>query len=127
MRPRSAPTGDPVMGSANVKVITDTSFEEAVRRSEVPVLIDFHAVWCGPCKQMAPMIEAAADQYAGRLLVGKVDVDSEPITTMQLRVTAMPTLVLFIHGKEAWRQVGSLPKAKLEAVLAIHLAPAAVG
>ena len=112
------------MGSDNVRVFTDASIEQDIRGSEVPVLVDFHAVWCGPCKQIAPMIDALADQYAGRLKVGKIDVDAEPITTMQLQVTAMPTLMLFAGGKVVWKQVGVPSKAELEAALRAYVPPA---
>ena len=109
------------MGSDNVKVITDTSFDKDVMKSETPVLIDFWAVWCGPCKQIAPMIDAVADQYAGKLTVGKVDIDREPITAQQLRITSIPTLFLFKGGKVVWQQVGVVKREKLEAELAKHL------
>ena len=109
------------MGSDNVKTITDKSFSDEVLKSETPVLVDFWAVWCGPCKQIAPMIDAVADQYAGRLKVGKVDVDHEQITAQQLRVTSIPTLLLFKGGKVVWQQVGAVPRSKLDAELAKHV------
>ena len=109
------------MGSDNIKVITDTSFKKDVMESELPVLIDFWAVWCGPCKQIAPMVEAVADHYAGKLVVGKVDVDREPITAQQLRVTSIPTLFLFKGGKVVWNFVGAAPRAKIDAELQKHL------
>lgn len=110
------------MSSDKVKVITDQSFEADVLKSDLPVLLDFWAVWCGPCKQIAPMVDAIADQYAGRLVVGKVDVDREPIVAQHLRVTSIPTLFLFKGGKVVWQQVGAVPRTKLDAALAQHLA-----
>ncbi|HVV82646.1 MAG TPA: thioredoxin [Kofleriaceae bacterium] len=110
------------MASDHVNVFTDTSFPAEVLKSEAPVLVDFWAVWCGPCKQIAPMIDAIADQYAGKLKVGKVDVDREPIVAQQLRVTSIPTLVLFKGGKVVWQHVGTVTRPKLEAALAQHLA-----
>src|SRR5262245_30155422 len=101
------------MASDHVTHFTDTSFPKQVLESETPVLVDFWAVWCGPCKQIAPMIDAVADQYAGRLKVGKVDVDREPIVAQQLRVTSIPTLFLFKGGKVVWQHVGAVPRAKL--------------
>ena len=105
------------MGSDNIKVITDTSFDQDVMKSETPVLIDFWATWCGPCRTIAPMIDAIADQYAGKLTVGKVDIDREPISAQQLGITSIPTLLLFRGGKVVWKYVGVPTRGKLDAEL----------
>ncbi len=109
------------MASNHIKVLTDQSFDAEVIKSDLPTLVDFWAVWCGPCKQIAPMIDAMADEYAGRLKVGKVDVDHQQITAQQLRITSIPTLLLFKGGKVVWQHVGAVPRAKLEAAIAPHL------
>jgi len=109
------------MASSHVQTFTDQSFDADVLKSSLPTLVDFWAVWCGPCKQIAPMIDAVAEQYAGKLKVGKVDVDHQQITAQQLRITSIPTLLLFKGGKVVWQHVGALQRPKLEAALAPHL------
>lgn len=109
------------MASSHVQTFTDKSFDADVLKSDVPTLVDFWAVWCGPCKAIAPMIDAVAEQYAGKLKVGKVDVDHEQITAQQLRITSIPTLLLFKGGKVVWSQVGAVARNKLDAALAQHL------
>jgi thioredoxin 1 len=109
------------MASAHIKEITDTNFEAEVLKSEVPTLVDFWAVWCGPCKQIAPMLDALADQYAGKLKIGKLDVDHHQIVAQQLRVTSIPALFLFKGGKVVWTTVGAVPRTKLETELQKHL------
>ena len=86
------------MASANVVEITDQNFQREVLESELPVLIDFWAVWCGPCKQIAPIIDAMADSHAGKLKVGKVDVDRHQVIAQQLRITSIPALFRFKGG-----------------------------
>jgi thioredoxin 1 len=109
------------MGSQNVKELTDSNFEAEVLKSDLPTLVDFWAVWCGPCKQIAPVVEALADQYAGKLKVGKLDVDHHQIYAQQLRVTSIPALFLFKGGKVVWNTVGAVPRSKLEAELQKHI------
>jgi thioredoxin 1 len=101
------------MGAA--KEVTDADFEAQVLQSKEPVLVDFHAVWCGPCKAMAPALEQVATEMAGKLKVVKVDVDQNPGITQTYKIQAMPTLIMFNGGKEVNRNVGALvQKVKLE-------------
>lgn len=96
--------------------VTDQTFEAEVVKSTEPVLVDFHATWCGPCKAMAPAIEAVAKEMKGKLKVAKIDVDENPTVTQNMRIQAMPTLIMFKDGKVAAQHVGALvQKSKLEA------------
>jgi thioredoxin 1 len=101
------------MGAATT--VSDATFEAEVLNSKEPVLVDFFAEWCGPCKAMAPALEQVASELAGKLKVVKVDVDQNPEITQTYRIQAMPTLILFNAGKEVNRNVGALvQKTKLE-------------
>src|SRR6201990_2363966 len=103
------------MASANIKELTDANFEAEVLKSDVPTLIDFWAVWCGPCKQVAPVVDALANDYVGKLKVGKVDVDHNQIVAQQYGVKSIPTLLIFKGGKVVGQIVGAAPRSKLEA------------
>jgi len=109
------------MASANVTEITDDNFELEVLKSELPTLVDFWATWCGPCRQIAPMVDALADEYKGRLKVGKMDVDRHQIAPQQYGVRSIPTLLIFRGGKVVGQVIGTLPRAKLEAEIQKHL------
>lgn len=101
--------------------VTDKTFEEMVLNAELPTVVDFWAVWCGPCKMIAPVLEQIADEYAGQLQVAKLDVDSNNATTFQYGVMSIPTLILFKEGEVVERVVGNMPKEKLLAKLTPHL------
>ena len=95
--------------------VTDASFEQEVLKSSEPVLVDFHAVWCGPCKAMAPALEQVAAEMKGKVKVVKVDVDENPKVTVTYGIRAMPTLLLFKGGKVAAQHTGAIvQKKKLE-------------
>jgi len=109
------------MASANIKELTDANFETEVLKSEVPPLVDFWAVWCGPCKQIAPMVDALADDYKGRVKVAKLDVDHNQVMAQQYGVRSIPTLLIFKGGKVVGQMVGAMPRSKLETELKKHL------
>ena len=95
--------------------VTDSSFDQEVLKSTEPVLVDFHAVWCGPCKAMAPALEQVASEMKGKIKVVKVDVDENPKVTSTYGIRAMPTLLIFKGGKVAAQQTGAIvQKKKLE-------------
>jgi thioredoxin 1 len=101
--------------------VTDETFEDIVLGAEIPTVVDFWAVWCGPCKMIAPVLEDIADDYSGRLQVVKLDVDNNNASAMKYGVMSIPTLILFKDGKAAERIVGFLPKEKLLKKLEPHL------
>lgn len=109
------------MASANIKELTDINFETEVLKSDTPTLVDFWAVWCGPCKQIAPMVDALADEYKGRVNVGKMDIDHHQIVPQQYGIRSIPTLLIFKGGKVVGQFVGAASRAKLEAELQKHL------
>jgi len=96
---------------SNVKQVSDGTFEAEVLKSDTPVLIDFFAEWCGPCKMMAPVLDDVAREYQGKLKVVKVDVDESGEIAARFGVTAMPTFVLVKNGQETYRRIGAAPKA----------------
>jgi thioredoxin 1 len=98
--------------SATVK-ISDASFEADVLKSAQPVLVDFWAEWCGPCRAIAPALEEIAKDLQGKVTVAKINIDENPATPMKYRVQGIPTLMLFKNGQVAATKVGSLPKGKL--------------
>jgi thioredoxin 1 len=102
------------MASEKVLVFGDTNFEAEVLKSNVPVLVDFWASWCAPCKAVSPLLDAIAEEYDGKIRVGKVNVDDNPATPSKYGVRGIPTIILFKDGKEMDRVVGAVPKAQLE-------------
>ena len=99
-------------------IATDADFQRFLEGAVVPVLVDFYADWCGPCKAMAPMLEAYARLHAGNVLVLKLDTDANQMTARRYSIGSIPTLIVFRHGKEWKRQVGVASRAALDALLA---------
>jgi thioredoxin 1 len=97
--------------------VTSDSFEQSVLKSDIPVLVDFWAEWCGPCKAIGPSIEQLATEYAGKAKVFKLDVDSEGDIAQQYGVMSIPALLVFKGGKEVDRMVGAAPKAQIAALI----------
>jgi len=110
------------MASQNTLTFTDANFDTDVIGANVPVLVDFWAQWCGPCRTMAPTVDAVADAYTGRLKVGKVDVDSNGGTAMRYQIRSIPTLLLFKNGQVVEQRVGALGKSEVDKMLTPHLA-----
>ncbi len=104
-----------------VKAITQSEWQTEVIESSVPVLVDFWAVWCGPCRLIAPIVEELAQQYAGKLKVFKVDVDQEQSLAIQYGIMSIPTLLLIKDGRVVEQIVGALPKGAIEQKIARHL------
>jgi thioredoxin 1 len=104
-----------------IKTVSDTTFEADVLGSSVPVLVDYWAEWCGPCKMIAPMLEDSARSYAGQLQVAKVNVDENPRAPSRYNVRSIPTLMLFKNGQPVATKVGALSKAQLTAFVEDHL------
>ena len=101
------------MGQKTIEMTTK-GFETDVLESDVPVLVDFTAAWCAPCRAIAPSVDAVAEAYAGRVKVGKLDVDAHPIIAERYGVRSMPTLLLFKGGQVVGQIVGAVPKRKIE-------------
>jgi thioredoxin 1 len=93
--------------------VSDTSFEADVLKSGKPVLVDFWAEWCGPCRQIAPALEDIANELNGKLVVAKLNIDENPVTPTKFGVRGIPTLILFKGGQVAAMKVGALPKGRL--------------
>jgi len=107
--------------STALPYVTQDDFARQVLQSDLPVLVDFTAVWCGPCKMLAPIVETLAEEWRGKVRVFKLDVDHNPDIAMQYQVMGVPTLMLFREGAPVHRMTGYKPKAKVLREFAPHL------
>lgn len=109
------------MAGENVLNVTSDNFETEVAQSEQPVLVDFWAAWCGPCRMVGPVIEELADQYAGRVKVGKLNVDDQAELASKFRVMSIPTIMLFKKGEVVEKVVGARPKEEFEKMISKYI------
>jgi len=107
------------MAGKNVHSFTDENFEAEVIKSDRPVLVDFTATWCGPCKQLAPIVEKIADDFEGKVKVGKLDIDNAPQTTRKYGVRSVPTVLVFQGGEKKGQHVGLTTREKLLQLLGV--------
>lgn len=109
------------MASEKVQKFTDSDFDQSVLKASTPVLVDFWADWCGPCRMLAPTVDALATEFDGRLVVGKLDVDENPMTPGRYGVQGIPTLILFKAGEVVDKVVGLADKGRLKQMLDRHV------
>ncbi|MBI4510589.1 MAG: thioredoxin [Deltaproteobacteria bacterium] len=102
------------MANQDITELSDQNFEQEILKSELPALVDFWAVWCGPCRAIAPTVEALAKEYQGRLKVGKMNVDEHQQVPQQYQIRSIPTLLVFKGGNVVAQVVGAVPRAKIE-------------
>lgn len=107
--------------SANILHVSDAEFEEKVLKAGEPVLVDFWAEWCGPCKMIAPILDEISGDYAGKLTIAKLNIDENPATPQRYGVRGIPTLILFKDGEPAATKVGALAKSQLAAFIDANL------
>ncbi len=116
-QPKCGSCGRPILLDRPLP-ITDDSFDRVISDTDVPVVVDFYADWCGPCKMMAPIFDEFAREKQGQLLVAKLDTDRNQATSQRFNVRGIPTLIVFSKGKEVGRQVGAVPRAALDQLVA---------
>jgi thioredoxin 1 len=109
-----------MMASDDIQTLTDGNFDDTVIKGQMPVLVDFWAEWCGPCKALAPTVDALAKEFTGRVVVGKLNVDDNPATAGRFGIRGIPTLLLFKGGEVVETMVGMAPKDQLKAMLEKH-------
>ena len=106
---------------SNVSDVTDATFEAEVLKSTIPVLVDFWAPWCGPCRAVAPVVDEIADAYKGRLKVLKLNTDENPKTAQSYRISGIPSLMVFKNGQPVEQVVGAVPKSTLSSAVDKHV------
>ena len=115
-RPKCGKCAKPILLDRPLK-LDDETFARTIAESQIPVFVDFYADWCGPCKMMAPSVDALAAKYTGKAIIAKLDTDHAPATSQQFGIRGIPTSIVFTNGKEATRASGALPLPQLEAML----------
>ena len=105
------------MANENILTVTDDNFEESVLKSDVPVLVDFWASWCGPCRMVAPLLEEIAVEMDGKVKIGKLNVDEHQAIASKFQVSSIPTFILFKNGEASDRMLGAMPKGAFEQFL----------
>ena len=115
------PTVETSSKTDNVQTFTDGNFDDCVLKSTAPVLVDFWAVWCGPCKRLGPTVDALATEYAGKVTIGKLNVDENPTVSFKYQVKGIPTLLLFKAGQVVETFVGLAQKDELKKVIDRHI------
>lgn len=109
------------MAGANTLTFTDAAWDSDVLKSDQPVLVDFWAEWCGPCRMIAPTVDAIAEEFTGRVKVGKLNVDENPNVTMKYQIRGIPALLVLKNGQVVGQQVGAVGKADLQKLIEKHL------
>ncbi len=99
---------------ADVKTLTDANFDSEIAEASLPLIVDFWAPWCGPCRMVGPVVEELAGEHADKVVVGKVNVDENPATATKFGIMSIPTIILFKDGQAAKKVIGARPKADLE-------------
>src|SRR5690348_1248367 len=115
-KPKCGKCAKPILLDRPLK-LDDETFARTIAESQLPVFVDFYADWCGPCKMMAPSVDALAAKYTGKAIIAKLDTDRPPMPSQQFDIRGIPTSIVFVAGKEATRASGALPLPQLEAML----------